>query len=725
MNEEGATETGTRGRTGLARNLVLLLLVLALVATVAIYWRVAVLSEQDEAVIQLLGRQQVLSQQIAKYAGEAADGQADAFERLRKARDAFARNLGHLRNGDPETGIPAVSGRFEEIFRPMGAAWEENARSAEAIIGVMQPITTMFDSVPAFEAFAGDLLLKTDELVNVMLETGATPDQVYKATRQLMLLERIAGNMRRTLEGGVGAITAADRFGRDALLFSQILEGLLNGSERHALEPLADAETRELLGSIMQDLEDNRPLIDGILQASVELFQVQEASRTISETSQRLLESSRELAAAYQERADARLVSPLLANLFAAAALALLLFLGVRMTRDARRAAVAAQREAEEAARREEEARLREEETREANRRNQEAILRLLGEISDLADGDLTVTATVSEDFTGAIADAINYAVEEMRALVANINRTSAEVARAAGESRATAMELNTASTRQAEQINAATTSINTMASAFEEVSESALGATRVAENAVTIANKGAATVRDTITGMDAIRENIQETSKRIKRLGESSQEIGDIVGLIDDIADQTNILALNAAIQASMAGEAGRGFAVVADEVQRLAERSSQATRQIEALVKTIQSDTNDAVISMEKSTSGVVEGAQLAEHAGDALGEIEGVSNELAGLIREISAAAQTRAGEVVDIAQGMTDIRDITLRATDSSRVTAESIGNLADLADDLRRSVADFKLPAEEDAAGAPGAEAPAGPETTEVEEAQEA
>lgn len=697
MNESVATAARTELRSGTSRNLVLALLVLSLAGTIATYWRVAVLSGQDQAVTSLLGEQQVLSQQIAKYAGEAADGQPDAFERLRRARDRFGDNLQTLRNGDSRASIPPLGLRFDDIATRMGQAWDQNERSATTIVGVMQPITTLFDSVPTFDAFAQELLLKTDELVNLMVETGASPDQVYKTTRNLMLLERISNNMRRTLQGGVGAVTAADRFGRDALLLSQILEGLLNGSERHALEPLADAEARDLLGALLRELEANRDLIDGILQASVELFQVQEASQVISGTSQVLLDTTQELAAAYQQHADNRLVTPLLGNLFAAVTLGLLGYLAVRTTGDARRAAVVAQSQAEEAIRREEEARKREEETRETNRRNQEAILRLLGEISDLADGDLTVNATVSEDFTGAIADAINYSVEEMRGLVANINRTAAQVAEAAGESRVTAMDLSAASARQTEQISAATSAIHSIASAFEEVSDSAHGASQVAERAVTIANKGAATVRDTITGMDAIREHIQETSKRIKRLGESSQEIGDIVGLIDDIADQTNILALNAAIQASMAGEAGRGFAVVADEVQRLAERSGQATRQIEALVKTIQSDTNDAVISMERSTTGVVDGARLAEGAGAALNEIEGVSNELAGLVRDISLAAHTRVGEVGDIARSMNAIREVTLQTTAGTESTALAIGNLADLAEALRRSVAGFKLP----------------------------
>ncbi|MEM6936904.1 MAG: methyl-accepting chemotaxis protein, partial [Pseudomonadota bacterium] len=204
--------------------------------------------------------------------------------------------------------------------------------------------------------------------------------------------------------------------------------------------------------------------------------------------------------------------------------------------------------------------------------------------------------------------------------------------------------------------------------------------------------------VRQTIDGMDNIREQIQETSKRIKRLGESSQEIGDIVELINDIAEQTNILALNAAIQAASAGEAGRGFAVVADEVQRLAERASNATKRIETLVQTIQADTNEAVISMEQTTTEVVNGARLAEDAGEALGEIEKVSHDLADLIQNISEAARQQSAAATNISGTMNVIQEITTQTSAGTSQTAESIGHLADLAAELRRSVADFKLPA---------------------------
>jgi twitching motility protein PilJ len=331
------------------------------------------------------------------------------------------------------------------------------------------------------------------------------------------------------------------------------------------------------------------------------------------------------------------------------------------------------------------------------NERNQAAILQLLDEIADLAEGDLSIHASVTENFTGAIADSINFAIDQMRGLVSNINHLSVQVAKAASETQATASELAAAAENQAKEIGAASQAINEMAVSIDHVSSNAAESAAVAERAVEIANNGADVVQDTITGMDTIRGQIQETSKRIKRLGESSQEIGDIVSLINDIADQTNILSLNAAIQASMAGDAGRGFAVVADEVQRLAERSSAATKQIAALVKTIQTDTNEAVISMEQTTSEVVSGAKRAQDAGVALEEIENVSTSLAELIQNISNAARQQAVSAGHVSNTMNVIQEITAQTVGATEQTASSIGKLAKMANEMRESVEGFKLP----------------------------
>src|ERR1700689_2028151 len=329
--------------------------------------------------------------------------------------------------------------------------------------------------------------------------------------------------------------------------------------------------------------------------------------------------------------------------------------------------------------------------------RNQQAIMRLLDEMSSLAEGDLTVQATVTEDITGAIADSVNYAVEELRKLVTTISQSGIQLDGAARQTQALASHLARASNAQSKQIGSATESIGAMASSIEEVSGNAERGADVARHSVDVAHKGGDAVRRTIDGMNTIRETIQETSKRIKRLGESSQEIGNIIELISDIAEQTNILALNASIQASMAGEAGRGFAVVADEVQRLAERAANATKQIEVLVRTIQTDTNEAVVSMERSTTDVVGGALLAENAGAALEEIEQVSNQIASLVQKISASARQQAAASGNISKNMQVVREISTQTAEGSTATSTSIAKLAALSAQLRKSVAGFRLP----------------------------
>jgi twitching motility protein PilJ len=460
-------------------------------------------------------------------------------------------------------------------------------------------------------------------------------------------------------------------------MFGQVLGGLQNGLPEQNIRRIDSPAARDPLAKVAELYASVQTDVETILNASTELFEVKEAADTIFTNSNDLLEDARELNQALINLPTSRpFPNPWIG--YVAGALAILGILGLLFTlyRDqVKRFRV----------------------TQELNQRNQEAILRLLDEMGSLAEGDLTVRATVTEDITGAIADSINFAVEALRSLVTTINETAVQVAAAAQETQATAMHLAEAAEHQAQQITSASAAINEIAVSIDEVSKNSAESADVAQRSVQIAAKGAEVVRQTIQGMDSIRDQIQETSKRIKRLGESSQEIGSIVELINDISEQTNILALNAAIQAASAGEAGRGFAVVADEVQRLAERASNATKRIETLVQTIQADTNEAVSSMEQTTAEVVAGARLAEDAGLALGEIETVSNDLADLIQNISEAARQQSAAATNISATMNVIQEITTQTSVGASQTAESIGNLAQLAADLRRSVADFKLP----------------------------
>ncbi len=438
-----------------------------------------------------------------------------------------------------------------------------------------------------------------------------------------------------------------------------------------------DARWQELRNQI-NIVIDGREAVATQPETSPEVFEVITAADAAAGLSDPLLEGATALEAGIEKRASRMDVLVIVAAALGALTILVLILIGYLFNQEARhRLEVAA----------------------EQNERNQRAILRLLDEMTSLADGYLTMQVTVTEEITGAIADSVNYSIDALRSLVATINHTAEQVSTATEKTQATASGLSDASSQQARQIAAASTAITDMATSIEQVSRNAGASADVAQKSVQIANKGAQTVSRTIQGMNTIREQIQETSKRIKRLGESSQEIGDIVSLIDDIADQTNILALNAAIQASTAGEAGRGFAVVADEVQRLSERAGNATKQIEAPVKAIQSDTSEAVISMERSTANVVAGAKQAEDAGLALTEIETVSNQLARLIQSISKTARQQSTAAADLTRNMKVIEEITTQTSQGTRETANSIGNLAGLAGELRRSVTGFKLPGE--------------------------
>jgi twitching motility protein PilJ len=461
---------------------------------------------------------------------------------------------------------------------------------------------------------------------------------------------------------------------------------MLNGDLMLGIDKVQNSEARAALEEIAVLFQSVKDQVNYVIRSTDALFKVQQASARIFDRSNKLLTQSKLLADAYRahgERLDIMSGHYWYSIAGGSLVLIFLFLLGIQIRRadKIRETQVRSQADRE----------------REQNERNQQAIIRLLDEMEGLADGDLTANATVTEDFTGAIADAMNYTIDQLRSLVSTINESVSRLSDATDETQGISNELAQASKNQAQEITGASAAINEMAVSIEQVSANAAESTQVAEKSVDIAKKGSEVVRNTIRGMDTIREQIQETSKRIKRLGESSQEIGDIVSLINDISEQTNILALNAAIQASMAGEAGRGFAVVADEVQRLAERSGNATKQIEALVKTIQTDTNEAVISMEASTSEVVRGARLAQDAGVALEEIEHVSSNLAELIQNISNAARQQAASAGHVSNTMNVIQEITNQTLQGTLNTASSIGKLAELADELNGSVAGFKLP----------------------------
>lgn len=660
------------------------LFIVLIVSIVLLFANFAYLNTQsnyDTEYIGHAGELRVLSQRIAKNSTEAAAGTAEAFALLRDARNDFQARWGYLTDGSEESGLPPAPESLQEPMAAVQKDWDTLRQNTDAILANEQTVLSLHQVAATLAETIPQLQVEYEEVVDILLESGAPAAQVSVAQRQSLLAERILGSVNKVLAGDQDSVQAADMFGRDASLFGRVLNAMLEGNAAMEISKVTDEEALERLAEISELFEFVSGSVDEILETSPELFQVRESANVIFSVSQTLLDKASELAQGFEVQAEGRALNTLFGYMLGVLALGSIILIGLVMVRETNR---------------------RLGETAEKNERNQAAILRLLDEIADLADGDLTVAATVTEDFTGAIADSINYSIDQLRDLVATINLTAVQVAGAAQETQATAMHLAEASEHQAQEIAGASAAINEMAVSIDQVSANASESSAVAERSVAIANKGNEVVHNTITGMDNIREQIQDTSKRIKRLGESSQEIGDIVSLINDIADQTNILALNAAIQASMAGDAGRGFAVVADEVQRLAERSSAATKQIEALVKTIQTDTNEAVISMEQTTSEVVRGARLAQDAGVALEEIEKVSKTLAALIQNISNAARQQASSAGHISNTMNVIQEITSQTSSGTTATAKSIGNLAKMASEMRKSVSGFTLPGGEQA-----------------------
>ncbi|WP_049631428.1 methyl-accepting chemotaxis protein [Cellvibrio sp. pealriver] len=649
------------------------LLVVSFVAALVLLYLINQGKSNDQRYLQQAGDLRAQAYRLTSLSRDATSGDEAAFGELTSVVESMGSTWDMLRASDERTRetLSAEFDNFGAIWNRVKANAQAIATNKDLIVSLNNVGKTLNDNLPTLQT-------EHNNIVDILLESGAPADQAIQAQLLSWRAERIGRNVDKMLRGDTDSGDAADQFNRDANFYARVLTAMKDGDPALRITRVSDAQARASLEQITQLFEGVNKSIQEMVEGSTTLTRARQASDALLNDTPQLLQGLATIADKISTKEHPVINNATLIGL-AGITLVSLFVLGFNQYMGARRRA---------------------DETAETNERNQTAILRLLDELADLADGDLTTTATVTEDFTGAIADSINFTIDQLRILVARINETAVNVSAAAQETQQTALHLAEASEHQAQEIAGASAAVNEMAVTIDQVSANAAESAAVAERAVSIAGNGAKVVQNTINGMDTIREQIQDTSKRIKRLGESSQEIGDIVSLINDIADQTNILALNAAIQASMAGDAGRGFAVVADEVQRLAERSAAATKQIEALVKTIQNDTNEAVISMEQTTSEVVRGARLAQDAGVALEEIENVSSSLAELIQNISNAARQQASSAGHISNTMNVIQEITTQTSAGTSATAQSIGNLAEMALDLRESVAGFKLPEED-------------------------
>ena len=622
--------------------------------------------EKESASLQAASEVKVLAYRIADLSGAAADGNGQAFTQLRAAIDSV---IGLRQSLNLEAN---QASSFNEVWADIEVSANLVLQRQERSLFLNEVARTLDENLPKLQ---DDL----SKIVDSLLRVGAPADQVAVAQAQKWRVERIGRNIDKMLAGDAEEVAAAaGQFNTDARKFGDVLTGMQKGDGRIGVSKITSQRALPHVVAAVERFGFVNNSIEGIYSAAPALAEARQALIDIREKTPLLVEQSALLAEGLGSASlgDSRYVNNTVA---AVAGVVLIICIGILslMSFVSTRSKL--------------------KETAGDNLENQEAILRLLNELEGLGEGDLRAEVTVTEDFTGAIADAINFAIIQLRELVARIVDTAENVSSSANDSRSTVVQLTDLSEHQAQEIAAASAAINEMAITIDQVSANAVESAGVADRSVSIASNGAEVVRSTISGMDRIREQIQDTAKRIKRLGESSQEIGDIVSLINDIADQTNILSLNAAIQASMAGDAGRGFAVVADEVQRLAERSAGATKQIAALVKTIQTDTNEAVSSMEQTTAEVVSGASLTQNAGVALSEIETVSTSLAELIQDISTAARHQSTTAGHVSKTMNVIQDITTQTLDGTSRTASSVGKLTDMAVELRESVSGFKLP----------------------------
>ena len=594
-----------------------------------------------------------ISQSLPERATAALNGSGGGFA----AFDASVKKLAELRSAAG----PAVPGSADD--------WRELETRAQAIIAKRDVIVALNSAAASIATSSAEMLALSNELLDRSSSTSVIQEFQQRT-------ERLAQNSRG-LAGNSDPVAAAGSIAGDATFLRNVASALGGNGTNLDVSALNDEGREATLVPLVAHLSEVEAQVEVINNNAADATGLDDAQAALATASAQLMDT------AFSGTGTGDILPAFLNILwipiglvgFAVVLVIVLVALNGRSSVFEKSA----------------------KDMGDQNERNQQAILRLLDEMGSLADGDLTVEATVTEDITGTIADSFNFAIEELRKLVTTVNETAIMVDSAAKQTENTAAHMARASDNQTREINAATESIVSMAASIEEVSGNAERSSDVARHSVEVAHKGGEAVRRTIDGMNTIRETIQDTSKRIKRLGESSQEIGNIVELINDIAEQTNILALNASIQASMAGEAGRGFAVVADEVQRLAERSTNATKQIEVLVSTIQADTKEAVVSMERSTTDVVGGALLAENAGAALDEIEQVSNQIASLVQNISSSARQQAGSAADVTRRTTRLSEISVQTGKATTATAAAISKLSEFATQLRKTVAGFTLP----------------------------
>lgn len=667
----------------------LLFLGLAVLVLAVVAYRALSQANTVTRQITATGDSLMQSQRLAKSVSQALVGSSQAFPDVKESSAVLAKSVRGLKSGDDALGVVAVGAELQSEADKVMPLMLNAEKNAATVMGQQAILTQVGAALRTINRQSSDLLEIAETVSSLKLQQNAAPAEISASGQLVMLTQRIgkSANEFLTLEGV--SPEAVFSLGKDLNSFKEIAQGLQEGSPELRLVGSKDPQTRERLKALMALYEQTRVQAGAILGNLQGLVSAREAEASIISESEQLRRGLEELQGKLTSQSG--LGAGSVAALIGAALFGFLCAVGIAriQLQDSRQRQGVAER-------RQLEARGLEQDAKRVNDANQAAILRLMNELQTVAEGDLTQEATVTEDITGAIADSVNYTVEELRQLVGNVQSTATRVAQTTAQVESTSTELLAASTEQLREIREIGRSVLEMASRINDVSTQAQESSQVARQSLTAAESGLQAVQNAIGGMNSIRDQIQETSKRIKRLGESSQEIGEITELISDITEQTNVLALNAAIQAASAGEAGRGFSVVAKEVQRLAERSGDATRQISALVKAIQTDTQDAVAAMERSTQGVVEGAKLSDSAGTALSEIDSVSRRLAELIEQISKSAIREAASANVVADNIQHIFAVTEQTGEGTRSTATQVRELSRMAEELRQSVSRFKI-----------------------------
>ncbi len=662
------------------------LIVVGLVGTAAAVGLNAWLASRNAVQVGQAGQALMQSQRLAKAVSTAVVGTPGAFRELTESLDVLTQVTRGLREGNEQ--LPQAPAAVQELLEPVLPMVERAEKSVKVVLGQEKVLTEVGESLRAINRQSSDLL-ESAEAVSTSALRGGTTVEVAAAGQLVMLTQRIGKSAGEFLTQEGVSPEAVFLLGKDLNAFKEIAEGLLNGNREIGLPATGDANQRSNLRNLLTQFESTRQQANAVLSNLSGLVAAREASNGILKDSEPLRLELGKVADGLQRAGGLGwwqwllLIGSLAALVYGA-----LGFLRLYVGQQARRAQLAEEQRRQ--------AQAQELEAKRVNDANQAAILRLMNELQAVAEGDLTQQATVTEDITGAIADSVNYTVEELRNLVSQVQTTASRVTETTGQVDQTSTELLAASTEQLHEIRATGDAVLQMAGRINEVAGQAQQVAGVAKQSREAAEQGLQAMQNNREGMNSIRDQIQETSKRIKRLGESSQEIGEITELISDITEQTNVLALNAAIQAASAGDAGRGFSVVAEEVQRLAERSADATRRIAALVKAIQTDTQDAVAAMERSTSGVVEGTKLSDAAGQALEQIDAVARELDAKVGEITARAQQEAQGANAVASNIQHIFAVTEQTSDGTRSTAKMVHELSRSAEALKTSVARFKV-----------------------------